>query len=138
MATINRIVVAGSRTVVDYAFFRKRLMKYIESFKGQPIEFVTGRAPNGPDDMIYHFAKWDQEYPLKEFKANWDDLGKRAGFVRNSDMSKYGTHLFCLHDGDSKGTAHMLEVARNEQMAVKLFLVKEPQQNLAEILHYDI
>lgn len=138
MASTVSIVVAGSRTVVDYAYFRKRLLKYLEAFQGQPIEFVTGRAPNGPDDMIYHFAKWDHPHPMKEFKADWDELGKRAGYVRNADMGKYGTHLFCLHDGDSRGTKHMLEVARNEQMSVKLFLIKEPDQALSEILHYDI
>lgn len=53
-------------------------------------------------------------------------------------MGKYGTHLFCLHDGVSKGTKHMLEVARDEQMAVKLFLVKDQTPQLSEILHYDI
>ena len=120
-----RIIVAGSRTVQDYAFFRKALIKHIASLGNVKVEIVCGRAAQGPDDMGYHFSKWDQNdlgTSVKEFPANWDD-GKSAGYVRNCKMGDYADQLFMIQDGVSRGSKHMLEYMRKLQKPFKSFIV---------------
>lgn len=139
MATANRIIVAGSRGLNDYAFFRRQFIKYLASLPKGKVEVITGRAPNGPDDMAYHFCKWDPERPdviLKEFKADWDEYGKRAGYLRNVEMAKYGRRLFCMYDGKSPGSKHMIKISREEELQVKLYVVEPPEEPISEILHY--
>jgi len=138
MASTERIIVAGSRDFDDYAYFREKFLEYLSKFKDKSITIVTGRAPNGPDDMAYHFAKWDQPCNLREFKADWDTHGKRAGFIRNEEMAEFGSCLFAIHDGESKGTKHMIETARSERLPLKLFVVDPPEEPMCEILHYDV
>lgn len=141
MATTHRVIVAGSRTIVDYAFFRRQFIKYLKSLPPGEVEVITGRAPHGPDDMAYHFCKWDSYEPkpkLKEMPADWSGLGKRAGFARNAEMAEYGNRLFCIHDGTSRGTTHMLEVARERSLKLKLFIVDVPDDNVSEILDYKL
>jgi len=141
MATTHRVIVAGSRTIEDYAFFRRRFVKYLDALPEGEVEVVTGRASHGPDDMAYHFCKWDtytKPLKVKEFKADWDEHGKRAGYVRNAEMAEYGNRLFAIHDGKSRGTKHMIELARNEEMPVKLFLRDPPDEPVSEILNYPL
>lgn len=139
MATTHRVIVAGSRTVQDYAFFRRQFIKYLQSLSKGEVEVVTGRAPNGPDDMAYHFCQWDPYEPkpkMKEFPANWDELGKSAGYIRNVDMANYANKLFAIHDGKSRGTEHMITTAREEELGLKLFVVDPPEEPISEILNY--
>lgn len=145
MATTHRVIVAGSRTIVDYAFFRRQFIKYLKSLPPGEVEVITGRAPHGPDDMAYHFCKWDSYEPkpkLKEMPADWDEHGKRAGYLRNADMASYaskghnGGRLFSMHDGESKGTLHMNKLARDEELKLKLFVVDPPDEPISEILNY--
>jgi hypothetical protein len=44
--------------------------------------------------------------------ADWDTYGKSAGYRRNADMAKYSDAVVCFWDGVSKGTKHMIDLAR--------------------------
>jgi hypothetical protein len=103
-----------------------KLISYIRSLGDVKVEIVTGRASRGPDDMAYHFSKWDQNdlgTTLKEMPADWDNKGKRAGYVRNCDMGDYADVLFQISDGDSKGSKHMLHYMRKLGKPFKSFIV---------------
>lgn len=139
MASTHRVIVAGSRTFTDYAFFRRQFIKYLENLPKGEIEAVTGRAPHGPDDMVYHFCKWDSYSTppaVKEFKADWTELGKKAGMVRNAEMAQHANRLFVIHDGKSRGTSQMIDVAREEQLKLKLYLFDPPEEPVSEVLNY--
>jgi hypothetical protein len=46
------------------------------------------------------------------FHADWDGLGKRAGFIRNEEVVSYCDVLVAFWDGVSRGTAHAIARAR--------------------------
>lgn len=54
------------------------------------------------------------------FDADWDELGKRAGFVRNVDMAKHSEQLIAFWDGKSKGTKHMIDTALKYKLVVHI------------------
>lgn len=95
MKTI-RIIVAGSRKFTDKEFIFEKLDKMLENYEKDDIEFISGMARTGPDAIIFEYAE-SRGYPKpKEFPADWDNLGKSAGYVRNVEMAKYGTHAAIL------------------------------------------
>lgn len=54
--------------------------------------------------------------PVEVFRAEWDKHGKAAGFIRNQQMLDSGVSLVMAFVNkplvDSKGTAHMVSLAR--------------------------
>lgn len=106
-------MVAGTRTFTNaptfYAIMDKLLANHTD------ITIVAGGA-HGADELAKQYAK-TKGYAYKEFPADWDLYGKRAGFVRNEAMHKYiaqfekrGVVLFW--DGQSRGTAHSFSLAK--------------------------
>lgn len=49
---------------------------------------------------------------IEVYPADWDAYGKRAGFVRNYDIVKASDRVIAFWDGQSKGTAHTIRIAR--------------------------
>lgn len=106
-----RVVVAGSRVIIDYMVVREMLLTFIRDNPGKKIVWISGRAKEGPDDMVYHFAKWDVKGNLVEMPADWDQ-GRGAGFIRNAEMGNVADELILVWDGKSHGSAHMRDVMR--------------------------
>lgn len=71
------------------------------------VEVVSGGA-RGADHAGERWAM-EREFSIKRFYPNWKLLGKRAGLVRNVEMSKYADCGIELWDGKSRGTSHMRE-----------------------------
>jgi len=51
-------------------------------------------------------------YPWVEFPADWEKFGKSAGYIRNTEMAKAGNNLLAFWDGMSRGTEHMVNIAK--------------------------
>lgn len=49
---------------------------------------------------------------VAKFPANWTKYGPAAGPIRNAQMAKYADALVAVWDGDSKGTANMIQEMR--------------------------
>ena len=47
--------------------------------------------------------------------ADWDHLGKRAGFVRNADIVANADIVVAFWDGISNGTKHTIGLARQQK-----------------------
>lgn len=73
-------------------------------------EIVSGGA-KGVDTFAMQFAS-DFNIPFKEFPADWERLGKQAGFVRNAEIVKYADRVVAFSLGDSPGTKHTIGLAR--------------------------
>lgn len=111
-----KVIVAGSRSIKNYPIIEMKLFDYL--FNHLNIEIVSGTA-RGVDKLGERFAnKYD--IPLKQFPADWDKYGKSAGYKRNEQMAKYADALVAFWDGESKGTKHMIDLAKKYNLDVEV------------------
>lgn len=81
------------------------------------IEIVSGCA-NGADKLGERYAI-ERGYKIVYFPANWE-LGKQAGYLRNKEMAKYTNALIAFWDKKSKGTWHMINLAKQYSLLYKI------------------
>jgi hypothetical protein len=113
----NIIVVCGTRKWGDKRTFQDVMLDYLEDFL-TPVLFVSGAAPSGADRLIINWARY-YRYPCLQKPADWDTFPRVAGFLRNEEMAKIATHCLAFYDGNSPGTAHMLEMAEKYKLKQK-------------------
>jgi len=111
-----RIIIAGSRKIKDYEYIASILDEYLDGMY-KPI-LLTGMA-TGPDRYGYRYAKRNK-YDVEEYPADWNTHGKSAGYIRNAEMAKKATNLIAFWDGKSKGTKHMIDIAKKNKLKVKI------------------
>ena len=122
-----RAIIAGSRDFDDFPKLMNSCIDILFKITEQhsdlnKIRIVSGTA-RGADQLGEQYAKITG-YEVSRFPADWDGLGKRAGYVRNAEMAKYamadGNYgvLIAFWDGKSKGTKHMIDLANRNGLEV--------------------
>ena len=102
------LIVAGGRDFNDTSLLVKELESLVNGeLADYEVTLVSGMA-KGADLMAYNYAV-SHGYEVVCFPADWDNLGKRAGFVRNETMARAADGLIAFWDGQSRGTKHMIE-----------------------------
>lgn len=114
-----KTIIAGSRNITGY----HQVTKAVEDSGFQITEVVSGGA-NGVDKLGERLAKASL-LPCKVFAADWNKYGKRAGYVRNSEMAEYAEALIAVWDGKSRGTDHMIRTARVQGLKVFVMIVRD-------------
>lgn len=117
-STVFKLVVAGGREFNDYPLLKERLDFFLMDVDIKDIEIVSGKA-RGADFLGERYAE-ENGILIKEFPADWDTHGKRAGYIRNSEMASYGTHCVVFWDGVSKGSKMMIELAKRKGLVVRV------------------
>ena len=92
-----KTIIAGSRTIQNYSLIEES----VKACGWKITEVVNGLA-RGVDALGGRWAK-EHDVSIKEFPADWDKYGKRAGFLRNEQMAKYAEALILVWDGESRG-----------------------------------
>lgn len=123
-----RVIIAGSRDFNDYSLLKDSATKIISSktIPSSLIKIVSGGA-RGADKFGEQFAN-EMGLEIVRFPADWNGLGKRAGYVRNAEMAKFAVAdgntgiLIAFWDGVSKGTKHMIDLA--ERYGLKVHIVR--------------
>jgi len=116
-----KIIVAGSRSFLDYDFLCQKLDRLLSQTQ-EEVEIVSGTAA-GADRLGERYAA-EHGLPVKQFPADWDGLGKKAGHVRNAQMAAYSTHCVLFWDGRSRGTAGMAALAKKHGLVLRLYEVE--------------
>ena len=102
-----KVIICGGRNFTDYQYLNayvKMVPPWIEI-----TEVVSGHA-DGADTLGEQWAT-KNNIPLKIFPADWERLGRRAGPIRNIEMSKYAEGCIAFWNGTSTGTKHMIDTA---------------------------
>ena len=119
----NRVIIAGSREFNDYEIAEKAIS---EAFRNidiiGPIRIVSGHC-RGVDILGERYA---EKYGLKlsVFPADWKRYGRRAGYIRNSEMADFASgddsnaDLIAFWDGRSRGTKMMIDIANKKGIKV--------------------
>lgn len=113
-----KVIIAGSRNFNDYKFLCEKCDKILSNQKD--IEIVSGTA-NGADKLGETYAI-ENNYKLTKFPADWNKYGKTAGYLRNMQMAEYADALIAFWDGKSKGTKHMIDLAKQYGLKVRIIL----------------
>ena len=126
-----RVIIAGSRDFNDYELLKKSAIEIITKKTMLPdlTRIVSGGA-RGADTLGERFAN-EMGLEISRFIPDWDGLGKRAGYVRNAEMAKFAVEddndgmLIAFWDGQSRGTKHMIDLAKRYGLEVHVVNYKE-------------
>jgi len=114
-----RIIIAGGRDFKDLDYLTDKVALTVSNLDQDDIQIISGAA-RGADRMGELFAI-DHKYPIRQFRANWELHGKSAGYKRNVQMAEYADALIAFWDGQSKGTGHMIDIARSKGLKVRVY-----------------
>lgn len=113
-----KVIVAGSREGFEegqvWAALSHDLVEEIPE-----LEIVSGGA-RGPDSFGESWA-YEANVDVKRFPADWDTHGKKAGILRNVEMSRYADRLIAFWDGKSRGTQHMIRIMSDLKKPVTVY-----------------
>jgi hypothetical protein len=110
-----KVIIAGGRDFDDYQKLREFCDKVLKD--QQDIEIVSGAA-KGADHLGERYAI-ERGYKTTRFPADWNK-GRSAGYIRNKQMAEYGDALIAFWDGTSKGTGHMIDLAKQYKLKIRI------------------
>ena len=114
-----KTIIAGSRHLNSI----NHVIEAVNLSKFKIAEVICGEA-RGPDTQGKNWA-FIHDIPVKSFPADWEKYGKRAGYLRNEEMAKYGEALILIWDGESKGSEHMLNLAKKYDLKIFVLIIKK-------------
>ena len=120
-------IVCGSRYWNDRKVFHEAMVRYLENFDS-PVLFVSGAASSGADSLIIRWCRY-YRYPCLQMPADWDNLGKGAGYVRNAKMANIATHCIAFYNGESNGTKNMLELSEELGKVITIITIDKDEKN---------
>jgi hypothetical protein len=119
---MTRILITGSRDWNDIDQLTS-VLRSAWNLAGQPEDavLVSGSCRTGADAIAEEV--WDRQgYAIESHPADWDQFGKRAGFVRNAEMVNLGADI-CLAfiRNGSKGATMTAELAQKAGITTYIY-----------------
>ena len=109
-----KLALIGSRTFVDYEYFKKTVLYY---YRPEQIACVVSGGANGADKLAESFAN-EFDLPLNVYKADWKRLKLRAGYERNITLIENSDCVIAFWDQVSNGTKHSIGLARKSNLPI--------------------
>ena len=110
-----KYIIAGGRDFDNIYIMAQAL----DPFEKDITEVVSGTA-RGADSIGEQWAR-GRDIPIKRFEPNWEQYGKSAGFIRNSEMGTYADAAICFWNGKSAGTKHMIQTMKFQHKPYYVF-----------------
>ena len=115
-----KVIIAGGRDFTDTQYAADSLVKLVEDNKLPDTFTVISGNARGADKVGEYLAKlWD--LPLEIYPADWNQHGKSAGYIRNKQMADVADALVAFWNEKSKGTAHMINIMKQQHKPVFVF-----------------
>lgn len=125
----TKCIIAGGRDFDNADILSDCMYKLFPKPDGKLL--IVSGAARGADRLGEDFA-YKYELPFIQFPADWDKHGKSAGYIRNSEMSRYADRLVAFWDGKSRGTKNMIELMLRSGKPVDVFNYKgEPYEDIS-------
>ena len=107
-----KVIIAGSRSINTMEIVEQA----IQTSGFTLAEIVSGGA-KGVDALAERYAE-KHALPIKIYPIGCDQYGRVAGLIRNAQMVDYADALIAVWDGQSAGTAHMIQSARDKNLPI--------------------
>ena len=120
------IGIIGSRRRNSESDYKELLKAFLEVYEDGD-ELVSGGCWAGGDAFCERIAK-EKQIPIKIYYAQWDKLGKGAGFARNTYIARDSDILIALVSGDRTGGAEDT-IKKAEKMKKKIILLTDNKNN---------
>ena len=118
-----KVIIAGGREFRDYALLCESCDKFLcQEHQTYDIVVISGTA-RGADTLGERYAH-ERGYAVEKYPADWNRDGKAAGPIRNAQMAKVADTLIAFWDGQSKGTANMIDQAKTRGLSIKIVKYK--------------
>lgn len=114
-----RVIIAGGRDFNDYPLLKETMDKLLVNITDE-ITVLCGQA-KGADTLGEQYAK-ENGYTVSYYPADWEQYGKRAGYLRNEQMAQNSDALVAFWNGKSRGTKHMIGLAIQYGLKVRIKL----------------
>ena len=121
MKEVIRLIIAGGRDFDNFGMVVDAMQAYDED--PLTLTIVSGAA-RGADYLGEQYARL-RGLPVDRYPAQWKVNGvfnKAAGYQRNATMAANATHLLAFWDGESRGTKHMIDLAKSKGLEVNVVL----------------
>ena len=112
------ILICGDRNWISYTAIQRELKR----FNPNEDTIIHGAA-RGADSIAGKSAIW-AGFTVRAYPADWGKYGRAAGPIRNQEMLDQNPDLVLAFHPDianSKGTGHMVKIARAKGTPVEVF-----------------
>lgn len=95
------------------------------SYVDSPVlsKVISGGA-KGADAYAEEYAKYEG-VDIEVYKPDWDKHGNSAGYLRNAILVEKADMVIAYWDGESKGTAHSIELAIRQRKPLAIIRIDE-------------
>lgn len=111
-----KLVVCGGRDFANFELMQTKLDHLLSNKRNTVI--VSGVA-RGADSLGCKYARL-RNLKIESYPADWEFYGKSAGYLRNEQMAEIADGVCAFWDGKSRGTAHMIELARKKVIPLRI------------------
>jgi hypothetical protein len=115
----RKVIIAGGKDYADAETLRKAASRFIS----REDTIISGTA-KGADTLGEEFAERNG-LPLERYPADWERLGRGAGYSRNHQMCQIADAALFFWNGRSKGTKHCIEEAHKARLTTMVVYYDE-------------
>ena len=98
---MKRLVIVGSRTILN----RQAVYAILDEINWNVVSGVFSGGAQGVDTLVEKYCK-KYNIPFKAIPAKWGKYGKKAGYIRNRQLTSLADEVIVFWDCKSRGTAH--------------------------------
>lgn len=109
-----RVIIAGPRNFFDAGFVSNKIKHFLGNTDWS---LVCGEA-TGVDTIARTYCEANG-IDIDSYPADWDNLGKAAGPIRNKQMAQNADALLAFWDGKSPGTTDMIKTAKRLGLEIR-------------------
>lgn len=110
-----KLGIVGSRDYHNVENIRRYLLLHLDEK-----DVVVSGAARGVDSFAEDVAR-SMGREVISIPADWDKLGKSAGYIRNKEIVFRSDKVVAFWDGKSRGTAHSIGLALQQGKLLAIF-----------------
>ncbi|PKL59889.1 MAG: hypothetical protein CVV33_05530 [Methanomicrobiales archaeon HGW-Methanomicrobiales-4] len=113
---MSKLIISGLRTCDRKDTVFSEINKYISEI-GSVEEIIAGGS-TGVEAFAKQYAV-TMQIKYKEFAPDWEADLNGAGFIRDTRMAEYGTHLLILSNSVGKESKNLIQEAKRNNLTIK-------------------